>query len=190
MRGLHGKSWCDVVDEHNQPLGYRLPIDWITDRGRWHRGVRIILRSPAGNYLLEKRTSSIVFAPDMLDLSLGGLMDAGEVPLEAARREAREELGLQLAAAELVHLADLKWHSYHPHSRKHSRVFLTCYLATVPEDFDPVLQPEEVAAAYWLSPGQVKRLIRHHSLRRFGRLMYGYKHWWQLISQVEANAKP
>jgi 8-oxo-dGTP diphosphatase len=38
----------------------------------------------------------------------GGFLEAGEQPLEALRRELREEIGVELEAAEIVHVRTLR----------------------------------------------------------------------------------
>jgi len=89
-------AWVDVVDAKNEPSGLRLPMAWITDRGLWHRGIHVVAQTIDGKYVVGKRSNSIVFAPGMLEISLGGGVDSDEHPLQAAARETREELGIHL----------------------------------------------------------------------------------------------
>ena len=90
-------AWVDVVDAQNEPTGLRLPLGWVTDRGLWHRGVHVVAQTLDGKYVVGKRDNAIVFAPGMLEISLGGGVDSGEHPLRAAVRETYEEIGVRMA---------------------------------------------------------------------------------------------
>ena len=188
IESIKHQSWTDIVDDHNQLLGYRLPIGWAADRGRWHRGVRALIRTSDGRYVIEKRSDSIIFAPGMLDLSLGGGVDSGEDPLHALHRELAEELGLKVAPPHVTELAVLKWNTYHPRYRKYTRCFVSCYLVDLTTSAPQVhLQAAEVAAAYIMTPRQIHRLILGNRLRNYGRLGYGYRRLGHLLELAEAS---
>lgn len=92
-------SWVDVVDEQNQPRGFKLPVNIVCQKGLWWRGCHIVLTTPNGKFLVEQRSDAITFAPGMLDITLGGGVDTGEDPAVAVLRETREEIGLTLKPA-------------------------------------------------------------------------------------------
>lgn len=78
-----------------------LPLAHVL-RHRWRRwrkvpiaGVSVIITNIGGDVLLLKHS----YGPDVWGLPGGGL-NRGEDPLEAARREVREELGIELARIE------------------------------------------------------------------------------------------
>ena len=77
------------------PLAHGLRHTWR----RWRRapiaGVSVIVVNLAGDVLLLKHS----YGPDVWGLPGGGLKP-GEDPAEAARREVREELGIELARIE------------------------------------------------------------------------------------------
>lgn len=79
------------------PLAHALPHRWR----RWRRvpiaGVSVIVTNLAGDVLLLKHS----YGPREWGLPGGGLR-AGEDPIAAARREVREELGIELARIEPV----------------------------------------------------------------------------------------
>lgn len=79
------------------PLAHRLRHHWR----RWRRtpiaGVSVIITNLSGDVLLLKHS----YGPDVWSLPGGGLA-RGEEPLAAARREVREELGLELARIEAI----------------------------------------------------------------------------------------
>ncbi len=169
-------AWVDVVDDKNHKTGLRLPMGWATDRGLWHRGVHVVVQTTDGKFVVGKRVKSIVFAPGMLEISLGGGLDCGEEPLQAAARETHEELGIKLPERHFRPLFVHRRISYHPHYHKYTKAHVYAYAVTLPvhsAELRP--QPGEVEELRLLTHAQVKRLLRTHRLRNFGRLTWSYK---------------
>jgi len=169
-------AWVDVVDQYNQKVHMRLPIAWATDRGLWHRGVHVIVQTSDGKFVVGKRTKTIVFAPGMLQVSLGGGVDSGEEPLHAAQRETHEELGVLLDEKAFKPLFMHRHTSYHPHYNKRTRVHVYVYTAKLPVHSKKLRpQPGEVDELRVLTKAQVKRLLHTHRLKNFGQLEWCYK---------------
>lgn len=169
-------AWVDVVDAHNEPTGLRLPMAWITDRGLWHRGIHVVAQTIDDKYVVGKRAKGIVFAPGMLEISLGGGVDTGEHPLRAAARETHEELGVRIPEKLFRPLFMYKQVGYHPHYNKQTKCHLYVYAVRLPvHSSELVPQPGEVAAVRSVSRRQVKHLLHAHRLQHFGRLKWGYK---------------
>ena len=61
-----------------------------------HRSVHVLVLSPAGRVLLQKRSMRKDTQPGKWDTSVAGHVGFGQSYEEAARREAEEELGLKL----------------------------------------------------------------------------------------------
>lgn len=176
-------AWVDVVDAQNEPSGLRLPMAWVTDRGLWHRGIHVIAQTADGKYVVEKRSKDIVFAPGMLEVSLGGGVDSGEHPLQAAARETHEELGVKVHEKLFHPLFMYKQVGYHPHYKKQTRAHLYVYAVELPvhsKDLRPQLS--EVAEIRTLSRRQVKQLLASHRIRHFGRLKWGYQLYRKAIA--------
>lgn len=176
-------AWVDVVNAQNQLVGLRLPMSWVTDRGLWHRGVHIVAKTIDGKYVVEKRASKIVFSPGMLDISLGGGVDSGEHPLQAAMRETREELGIHVPETHFRPQFMYKKVGFHPHYNKETKCHVYSYSVKLPvhsSELHP--QREEVAEIISLSSRQVKRLLRAHRLRHIGRLSWSYKFYTKAVA--------
>ncbi len=62
-----------------------------------HRAVHVLVLSSRGELLLQKRSASKDVQPGKWDTSVGGHVGFGQSYEEAARREALEELGLDLS---------------------------------------------------------------------------------------------
>lgn len=176
-------SWVDIMTPDNQMTGLRLPMAWAADRGLWHRGIHVVVRTSDGKFVVGKRVNDIVFAPGMLEITLGGGIDAGEHPVQAAQRETHEELGILLPEKHFKPLFTYKLHSYHPHYNKRSRAYLYVYSLTLPVHSSRLRpQPGEVAELRLLTPRQVRRVVRTHQMKRFGRLSWRYKFYEKAIA--------
>lgn len=68
-----------------------------------HRSVHVLVISPEGRLLLQKRSLSKDTQPGKWDTSVGGHVGFGQSYEEAARREAEEELGIELKAPILLY---------------------------------------------------------------------------------------
>lgn len=176
-------SWVDVVDAENRTTGLRLPMEWAADRGLWHRGVHVVVQTTDGKFVVGKRSSTIVFAPGMLEISLGGGIDTGETPLKAAQRETHEELGLHVPEKHFKPLFLYRINSFHPHYNKRTRGHVYAYAVKVPlhsKQLKP--QPNEVAELRLLTKRQVQRMLRTHRMKHFGRLAWRYKFYKKAIA--------
>jgi 8-oxo-dGTP pyrophosphatase MutT (NUDIX family) len=176
-------AWVDVMDAHNEPTGLRLPLGWVTDRGLWHRGIHVVAQTIDGKYVVGKRDNHIVFAPGMLEISLGGGVDSSEHPLQAAARETYEELGVQLPEKHFRPLFIYKQVGYHPHYHKQTRCHLYVYHVKLPvrsHELRP--QPGEVAELRAVSYRTLKHLLHAHRLQHFGRLKWGYRLYAKAIA--------
>lgn len=116
-----------------------------------------IWRSEKGQteLLLQKRAADKRTWPDFWDISAAGHIDLGEEPLEAAVRETREEIGLDVNKVELVFI-----------SRRHDRLlapsdaieneFRWIYALKLESSTDFVLQKREVESLVWKPMDTVK----------------------------------
>jgi 8-oxo-dGTP pyrophosphatase MutT (NUDIX family) len=181
-------SWADVVDENNNPRGFRLPVNLIYQKGLWWRGCHIVVSLPNRKFLIEQRSDSIYMDPGMLDITLGGGVDTGEEPLQAAVREAKEELGLNLPANSLKIIDVRKWDAYHPRYKVNTKIFLYTFHARLSTNA-PLLriQKKEVAAVHTLTYRQILWLIRFHHLKRLGRLKAAYAYYRAIVAASRRN---
>jgi len=90
----------DVLDTDGTVIG-------VTTREECHNGsfllhgvVHVLVFTPAGELILQKRSRSKAIQPGKWDTSVGGHINAGETKYEAVIREAVEELGIRGAGFE------------------------------------------------------------------------------------------
>ncbi len=99
----------DVVDENGQVIGQATRAQVHADPGLIHRAVHVLLFRSDGRLLMQKRVKTKDVEPGKWDTSVGGHVDAGEDYLTAAKREMKEELGIE--EVDLEHLYDFKYRS-------------------------------------------------------------------------------
>ncbi|MEZ0163514.1 NUDIX hydrolase [Kineococcus sp. LSe6-4] len=148
------------------------PRAQVRARNLPHAATGVLLRHPDGRVLVHRRTDVKDLNPGAHDCLAGGVVDAGEEPLDAARRELREELGLDLPLSPVL----TRWY----------RDGTTHYLAFVHEarwDGTPlVLQPSEVAEAWWEDPAALRRHLADPAwpfVPDTRELLTHWPRWWQ-----------
>lgn len=114
------------------PLAHRLRDRWRRLRKTPIAGVSVIVTNLSGDVLLLRHC----YGPDVWALPGGG-MKSGEDPLECARREVREELGLELVQIQPLGILEEEL-SGSPH---------TAHLFTATSDALPVPDGREVIEA-------------------------------------------
>ena len=114
------------------------------------RGVKCVLRDGEGRVVWVRHTYGDRTAWELP----GGAARRRETAPEAARREAREELGVDVATWRDVGTVEGRWTGAH--------LELTCCLADWPDGAQLDLDPVEIAAAEWAPagspPGRVGRV--------------------------------
>ena len=96
-----GAEMFDVVDESDRVLEAK-PRDVVHVNNLLHRAVHMLIFNSRGELLLQKRSIWKDRNPGRWDSSAAGHLDSGENYLEAARRELREELGVEAPALEPI----------------------------------------------------------------------------------------
>src|ERR1043166_5585863 len=90
----------DVIDEAGRTIGVVTRAEMR--RGRLpHRSTAILVFHPDGRLFIHLRTASKDVFPGHWDVAVGGVLTAGESYFEGARREVREELGIDADLEEL-----------------------------------------------------------------------------------------
>ncbi|MBO4955432.1 MAG: NUDIX domain-containing protein [Muribaculaceae bacterium] len=87
-----------IVDEQGNILG-SAPRSECHARRLLHPVVHLHLVDAQGNILLQKRSETKLIQPGKWDTSVGGHVDFGELISVALRREASEEIGLDVVDA-------------------------------------------------------------------------------------------
>ncbi len=137
-----------LVDEHNQVIGnvarsqMRFGIDF-------HRATYILVFTPTGQLVIQKRTLNKSFCPGWYGITTGGVVADGESYQLCAQRELIEELGIN---------AELTCHGLFYTEGEGFKIWGKIYSCLYDESkHGPLVpQPSEVASLHFMS---VKEII-------------------------------
>lgn len=133
-----------LYDAGGRPEG-SAPRSLMRAQNLRHAATGVIVRDPWGRVYVHRRTPTKDVYPSRWDFTAGGVVLADEDPLEAARRELAEELGV---TSELEPLGEADYAD--AHTTYHAFRYVTTW------DGPITPQPEEIAYGAWLS---VERLL-------------------------------
>ncbi|MDO5291465.1 MAG: NUDIX domain-containing protein [bacterium] len=149
-------EFFDLRDQEGNPTGKRKARVLAHQDGDLHGTSHIWVARECNNngyeLLLQKRSATKDAYPGCYDVSSAGHLDIGETYLEAAIREAREELGLLVDEQDLefvgMHDVYMEEEFYHKPFRNHELSAIYLYKVTN-SDQQFTLQKEEVEAVRW-----------------------------------------
>ena len=139
MRGLRRRPRSAALLRLGYRAAYRLLTAWAFVRRPRVRGCMVLLSDERGRILLVRHTYGDRSAWELL----GGWVERDEDPVDAARRETREELGADVAEWERVGAVGGLWHF--------KRERLSYFAARWPGG-TPRVDPVEIAEAAWFDP--------------------------------------
>ena len=148
----------EIVDKFDNK---RRPLHKTSERhdkvnGEYRQSVHTWIQNSKGEFLIQKRTPNKKFFPNMWSQTGGGV-DTGETSLQAALRECKEELGIDINPNNMELILSFK--------RKYD--FVDVWL--VKQDIDIselVLQEDEVADVKWATIDGIKDLMNSGKLAK------------------------
>lgn len=115
----------------------------------------------AGTFLLDGDGRILLIKEDYGERRYsipGGQVDAGESPIEAAIREAREEVGCEIRVTGVVGVALIRW----------TGLSVTAFAGEIVSGTPHVASPGEIAAVGWFAVGDIP-LPQANTVRLFAR---------------------
>lgn len=150
-----------VLDENKNMTPYYVGRDYAHMHGVCHPTVHIwVIKSNPIRILLQQRSFSKDSFPGQWDMSSAGHVTYGDTVKTAALRELQEELGVQ---TDIQHLTSIGSFAFRTVSTFHGNPWddnevANVYLYVAPEDFQPVVQKEEIEAVKWMTPNELMEL--------------------------------
>lgn len=173
--------------------GHAIPLDDLRDDSRFATGeardaavLVAIVERPRPTFLLTHRPSNMRAHPGQVAFP-GGKIDPGETPVEAALREAWEELGIEPGDVTVIGTSDVY--------RTGTGYIVTPVVAVVPADLPLVPNPLEVAQWFEAPVDFVfdPANHRHNAVfwrgaeRRFIEIMWHEHRIWGVTAAIIAN---
>lgn len=143
-----GDELVDLIDVHDRVIG-RARRREIRRRNLLHRGVGILCRNSGGEIYVHRRTKTKDVFPAMYDMFVGGVVGLAEEYADAARREIREELGIECA--------ELEWVFNHLYVGTRNRSLVAVFKVTW--DGEIRHQEEEICWGAFLTTEELERRI-------------------------------
>ena len=165
-------EYLDIVDENGEPTGEIVSRYEAHRIGILHRTAHVwVVRVYEGQVqiLLQKRSMEKESFPGMFDTSSAGHIPAGTEPLVSARRELKEELGIDASEEQLSYVGVFR---IRYEKEFHGKLFRDNEVTQVYVYQEPVeigslvLQSDEVDEVRWFNLEYVWEQIQH-SRKRF-----------------------
>ncbi|MBN4070702.1 NUDIX domain-containing protein [Olleya sp. AH-315-F22] len=112
------EEYLDILDEVGKPTGKTCLKLEAHKRGYFHPTVHVWFYTKKGEILLQKRGSKKQTFPNFWDVSVAGHVLAGEAIEDAALREVKEEIGIEINKSQLTKIDVRKNVNLHPNGVK------------------------------------------------------------------------
>lgn len=139
----------EVLDKDGNYLNYTETRDKCHETGLWHKAVVVfVISTDNQRVLLQQRSANKKAWPNLWDITAGGHVLVGEYGYEAAIRETKEEINLDIRREDLIFIgATTSENILKEGINHHFNEFYVAY-----SDVDPstlTLQEEEVQDIRW-----------------------------------------
>lgn len=101
-------EYIDIFDENNNPTGKIKEKVKAHEEGDFHRTAHVWIINDKNELLLQKRSANKKSHPNCWDISGAGHIKAGEIVIDGAIRELKEELGVEAEEKDLQYIATIK----------------------------------------------------------------------------------
>ncbi len=154
----HNEPLIQIVDENDKPIS-AMSIKEAHEKSATHRIVRVMVENPKNKkILLQKRSTQMDTWPDCWDNSAAGHVDAGEDYFTAAKRELREEIGIQTEKLEELG-------SYYSEDDRGDGIIVKRFnkvyrLFSEVDNFN--IDKSEVSEVHWFTLEEIKSLLNNN----------------------------
>lgn len=140
-------EWLDLVDENDTVIGRKLRSEVKAEGLTNYRVINAFLRNSHGQLGVPRRTAAKSSFPRAFDFSVGGHVESGESYEQAYKREAREELNIDVNEYRSRFLG-----SMNPHG---DGVAAFMYVYEIFADDTPRYNEDDFSEFVWLLPTEL-----------------------------------
>ncbi len=145
-----------IVDENGNFTGEVLDKDIAHDKNLLHNEVAVFIINDNNQVLLQKRSANKRFNPNKWGLCAGHV-DAHESLEDAAIREAKEEIGIDIAKEDLHRFGDKELSI----KDTNSHITYFYYFKTNKKEDEFTIQTEELSEVKWFDIDEVINMINN-----------------------------
>lgn len=152
----------DIVDKNGKPTGKTALKSEAHSKGLYHNTIHLWLFTSKGEILLQQRSHKKLIYPLLWDVSVAGHIDAGETFIEAAIRETKEEIGLQLEPNNLQHIGTFLHETNYANGKIKDNEFHQVFIAELSVELKKLIpQKDEVEALKLVSLNTFEALMKN-----------------------------
>lgn len=148
------EEFFDVVDGQDNIIG-KASRKECHEKGLLHRTIQVVVLNSRGEMLLQQRSQSMDTMKGHWSSAAGGHVNSGESYSEAAKRELKEEIGIESDLQEIGKVI-----SKHPEHNQLVTIFACAHDGPFKHD------EKEIERLEFVKPGKIKREIRLYT-RKF-----------------------
>ncbi|NNE31104.1 MAG: NUDIX domain-containing protein [Winogradskyella sp.] len=150
----------DIVTKEGEPTGKTALKSEAHKNGWYHNTIHLWLYTSDGQILLQQRSHKKAIFPLLWDVSVAGHINASETFTEAALRETKEEIGLELNPDQLIKIGVHLYESSYKDGAIADNEFHHVYISELPVDPNQLIpQEDEVEALKLVSINEFKKLL-------------------------------
>lgn len=155
-------EYINVVTASGEPTGKIALKSEAHKKGWYHNTIHLWLYTKDGKILLQQRSHKKSIYPLLWDVSAAGHIDARESFIEAALRETKEEIGLQLQPEDLKKIGVERHESSYNNGTIQDNEFHQVHIAELKIELKKLIpQPEEVEALKLVTFDEFQDLLKH-----------------------------
>lgn len=163
----YDKDRVVLVDSDDRPVGTAGKMEAHLDGGRLHRAFSVIVFSPRGEILLQRRAATKYHSQSLWTNTCCSHPAPGEATIDAAHRRLREEMGFDTPLEEVFSFVYRARLDTGLTEYEYDHVFTGQFAG------EPSCDPQEVEAWRWIDPQELRADIQARPER--------YTEWFKII---------
>lgn len=158
---MENKEYIDILNADGSSTGRICLKSEIHKKGYYHNTAHVWFYNDQAEILLAQRAASKTICPLLWDISVAGHVDAGETIEHAARRETREEIGIEIQEDNLEKIGVYDCFQSYPNGIKDNEFHHT-YISKIECDLkELILDTNEVAQVKFVSIPTFRELLKN-----------------------------